>query len=540
MSSMNVKTQPRTISQRDLFLMGTFLLPVVVFWPTAVSMFEVWMRSNTFAHGIIVFPLAVYLLFERRGNVSEVDASPSFAGLVLMVLLSAAWYFAALAKASVAQQLSLGLMMSAGVLMVFGAGVASRLAFPLLYVLFAVPVGEFLVKPLMTWTAEFTVFALQVTGIPVFKEGMFFRIPSGNFEVAKACSGIRYLIASVSLGVLYANLFLKTRWRQILFVGISIAVPILANGLRAYGIVMIAHLSGMKLAVGIDHIIYGWVFFGIVMLLMFSFGWRLRASEDRQAEEGERARPVTLSESMPGTRTGRDGVKPRVAIVLALAIMLVPRLVVSLSSAQSFVTITAAAPLPVAQQDWRGPFIPRSEIWTPEFARAASSGLADYSSDLHTVTLFLATYDARNRGSEMVSWENSVFSEPWKAINTSMRQVAADGQHWKVSESLIDRHGQRKLLWSWFETDSIRSGAEFMGKIAETLAALPLRRETPRVIVLATDAGDDIERDRRLLQSFLEQTYAGLRECIDDARSEIQDGPALRSNVAQCQTVASR
>ena len=54
-----------------------------------------------------------------------------------------------------------------------------------------------------------------------------------------------------------------------MFVAASILVPIVANWLRAYMIVMIGHLSNNKLAVGVDHIIYGWVFFGIVMLLLF-------------------------------------------------------------------------------------------------------------------------------------------------------------------------------------------------------------------------------------------------------------------------------
>ena len=61
-----------------------------------------------------------------------------------------------------------------------------------------------------------------------------------------------------------------------LFVALSVIVPIIANGMRAYMIVMIAHLSDMKLALGVDHLIYGWVFFGIVMLLLFWIGsfWR--------------------------------------------------------------------------------------------------------------------------------------------------------------------------------------------------------------------------------------------------------------------------
>src|SRR5262249_35737350 len=101
-----------------------------------------------------------------------------------------------------------------------------------------------------------------------------FLIPSGRWSVVEACSGIRYLIASLVVGTLYAYLSYRSLTRRLVFVGFSIAVPIVANWIRAYMIVMIGHLSGNTLAVGVDHIIYGWAFFGLVILLMFWIGAR--------------------------------------------------------------------------------------------------------------------------------------------------------------------------------------------------------------------------------------------------------------------------
>src|SRR5439155_6497987 len=94
--------------------------------------------------------------------------------------------------------------------------------------------------------------------------------------IVEGCSGVRYLIASFTVGVLFAYLSYHKLWKRLLFAAMSIIVPIIANGFRAYLIVMIAHLSDNKLAHGIDHFIYGWVFFGLVMLLLFWIGsfWR--------------------------------------------------------------------------------------------------------------------------------------------------------------------------------------------------------------------------------------------------------------------------
>jgi exosortase len=68
----------------------------------------------------------------------------------------------------------------------------------------------------------------------------------------EACSGVRYLISSVTLGCLYAYLTYQSTKKRLLFIAVSIVVPIIANGLRAYMIVMIGHLSGMELATGGD------------------------------------------------------------------------------------------------------------------------------------------------------------------------------------------------------------------------------------------------------------------------------------------------
>ena len=99
--------------------------------------------------------------------------------------------------------------------------------------------------------------------------------------MVEACSGVRYLIASVMVGTLFAYLTYQSLARRIAFVAVSFLVPVLANWLRAYMIVMLGHLSGNKLAVGVDHLIYGWVFFGVVMLLMFWIGARWREDEPK-------------------------------------------------------------------------------------------------------------------------------------------------------------------------------------------------------------------------------------------------------------------
>jgi hypothetical protein len=62
-------------------------------------------------------------------------------------------------------------------------------------------------------------------------------------------------------------------------------------------IVMLGHLSGNTIAVGVDHLLYGWLFFGVVVMLMFYVGGRW-SEPDAQRQ----ARQPAPGRSAPGGR----------------------------------------------------------------------------------------------------------------------------------------------------------------------------------------------------------------------------------------------
>ena len=273
-----------------------------IFWllawygDTAQSMVAIWQRSETFAHGFLIVPISAWMIWRRRHDLAALDLRPNFLVLPLLALVGFGWLLGELAGAGVVQQYALVLMIPLLVWTILGNAVVRALAFPLFFLLFAVPFGEFLLPPLMEYTADFTVFALRLTGIPVYREGLFFTLPSGSWSVVEACSGLRYLIASLTLGCLYAYLTYRSFGAaRDLHCRFSVIVPIVANWLRAYMIVMIGHLSGMKYAVGIDHLIYGWLFFGVVMLILFWVGsfWR-EDLDPQQTAQGSGARNARI------------------------------------------------------------------------------------------------------------------------------------------------------------------------------------------------------------------------------------------------------
>ncbi len=274
----------RTMSAADdrsglglgLIVLVALALIAYVYRDTFASLVSVWQQSETFTHCFAIAPISLYLIWLRRDALAAAPKRVSILGVLAVGLLTLAWFVASSIDIQFGEHLAVVLLIPATVLALLGREATKQIALPLAYLVFMVPFGEALIPWLMDFTSSFTVAALRLTGIPVLREGLFFSIPSGDFEVAKACSGIRYLIACLALGVLYANLTYRSWRKRLAFIAVSIVVPIVGNGVRAYLIVLIAHLSSMKLAVGADHLVYGWLFFGLLVSLLFWAGSRFQ------------------------------------------------------------------------------------------------------------------------------------------------------------------------------------------------------------------------------------------------------------------------
>lgn len=275
MTDTMITTAPNVHSSwlKALLLLGVLvLLLVFAQWQLAQDMFAIWWRSKTFNHCLLIPLISGYLIYDRRQFVTTLRPQASVFGLLLLLGASVLLLLAELAGVAVAAHFALILSVQALAWTVLGTEICRRLLFPLLYLWFMVPFGEFLVPQLQDVTADMAVWLLRLFDIPVFRDGHFIALPNGDFLVEEACSGINYLIASLALGTVYAYLQYRSYRRRALFIALSTVVPIIANGVRAFGIILTAHLTNNEYAVGVDHLIYGWIFFGVVIFLLFALG----------------------------------------------------------------------------------------------------------------------------------------------------------------------------------------------------------------------------------------------------------------------------
>lgn len=469
--------------QPGLLIAGVLLALAGLFWPTLRSMIEIWERSETFAHGYLIFPISAWLIWRKRAELARIAPRPDARGLVLLAAAGAGWLLADAGSVNVVAQYAFVVMLVAAVWTLLGWAFVRAAFFPLAFLLFAVPVGEFLIAPLMGITADFTVAMLQATGIPVYREGTFFSIPSGDWSVVEGCSGLRYLIASVTLGVLYAYLTYRSWKRRLLFSLAAVVVPILANSGRAYLIVMIAHLSDMKLALGVDHYIYGWVFFGLVMLLLFWIGSFWREDERPDADA-----PQAAHRQAAGSQRA---VLPYAVAALAVA--------AAWPAYAAWLGSRALPALPELEIRAQGGWQPGAAFtsWTPHWVGADRQLRQPYTQAGRNVLLALDYYATQRQDAELVNSQNFMVRQKdpaWSNVGEGVVTVDAGGARQVRQAKLRGADGQRLLVWQWNVVDGQPMVNDHLAKLKLAVDRVRLKRDDGVSVLIATpydDAGLD-------------------------------------------------
>lgn len=483
---------------------------------TALAMERLWAASDTYAHGYVVPLIALWLGWRQRARLVCCLPQPSVWGCLGLAGAGGLWLAGDLVAVNAATQLALVLMVVASVPAVLGWQVARVLAFPLGFLLFAVPMGDFLLPTLMSWTADFTVLALRFSGIPVYREGLQFVIPSGNWSVVEACSGIRYLIASITVGCLFAYLSYQGWRKRLLFVAVAVAVPLLANWLRAYLIVLLGHLSGNTLATGVDHLIYGWLFFGVVIGLMFLIGARWADAPATPVAAAPATGAVPVPGSLPRTLPVWLGAVVAVAVLLwPLAAGWVLRQSVHAGPVQW----VAPAPAP----GWQALALPPSD-WAPAFVNPTAQWQRGYRGPGgETVGLHLSYYRQQGYDRKLVTSVNELVRSndtAWSRTRsgTAMAPVAGHTVPVQAAElrqgNTLASTAQRLQVWRLYWVGGRLTASDAHAKILGALGLLQGRGDDGALVVLYTLRQPDD------LDAFLRAHGSALLASLQAAQAE--------------------
>lgn len=454
---------------------------LALFWRDAADVVALWSNDATFNHCFLILPLIAWLIWQRLPQLRRLVPAAWAPGLVVVGAGALGWLLGEASGVNVARQFGLLLMLEGAVVALLGKAVARGLVFPLFYAFFLVPVGEELVPAMQTLTAQLAALLLGLTAIPAHLEGIFITTPGGYFEVAEACAGARFLIAMLAFGALVANVCYRSWRRRAAFLAVAILVPILANGVRAWGTIYIAEQTSLNFAEGMDHVIYGGIFFAIVIAIILGIGWRFF---DRGVDEPW-FDPKALQPVVPkGARL--EWVAAGLLVLAATGPLW--SATVSAAGAHEPPATIAFPHVPGWQRVPAAAGIP----WSPHYAGADRVALAHYrDSRGRIVDLAIAVFASQSDGRELVGFGQGAVAPDGNWAWTADAPPPPDGRAERIAS-----HGVAREVLSFYRVGDLLTGSR-MGVKLETMKARLLGGPQRAVAVLVSAEAPGAESDAR-------------------------------------------
>jgi EpsI family protein len=309
---------------------------------------------------------------------------------------------------------------------------------------------------------------------------VFIDTPVGLFEVAEACSGVKFLIAMVALGTLVAHVCFKSWTRRAAFMALAVVLPILANGVRAWGTIFIAQSQGVQFAEGFDHIFYGWVFFAVVMALLLGLSWKFfdRAPDDPLLD----AAAIEASPLLERLARWRINGWAGLGVIAAGALLI---------GAWAGRAASLQAPLP---EQIALPTVPGWQVvdytpgvwWEPRAQGAEHRLLGRYRDGSgHMVDVFYALYASQSEGREAGGFGEGALTPDTRWRWEKPGPAIADAQ----SELLFAGGNIHRLAATFYRTDDLLTGSNSELKLATMRDRLLMRARPTALLILSGEEG---------------------------------------------------
>jgi len=256
---------------------GFIVLTLGIYFPILRNMVHHWSIVEDYQHGFIIVPLAFFFAYERRWDLEDAPVKGSWLGLIPMLIGLTSLTIGRLGTELMAMRSGFVLTLIGLVLLLLGREIFKILAFPLLFLFLMVPLPQSLVNtiafPLQLIAAKSAVWSLQELGIPALVEGNIIHLAHIQLFVADACSGLRSLMALITLGVVFSYFFNRGAfWIKLFLVGSTIPIAIFVNAFRVAITGFLAHRFGEEAAGGVIHDFQGIFTFGLAFMILLGVG----------------------------------------------------------------------------------------------------------------------------------------------------------------------------------------------------------------------------------------------------------------------------
>lgn len=507
---------PHTWYIAGVSITALLMLIFVLYQQTVLYLTGLWnqLEVGEYAHGYLVVAISLYLVMQNRRKLASLKPCPSYMAMPAVAASSLLWLVAVLVDVNVIQAVALLSLVLTITWMLLGNQVIRVLAFPILFIGFAIPVWFPLSPLLQNLTADVVFWAIRVLEVPAFRQENLIVLPVGSLSIEEACSGLRYLLAALTLGTLYAYLNYKDISSRVIVVLISAFTAVLANIIRVFIVVYLGYVSEMQNPLVHDHFMLGWYLFGGMVVILLLVDARL-FRHFRQASSADK-----VIQNMTG-HDHTELVACKKGPLQYIVILLAGVLIVSLGPASAFMLnnqsyhedLYAEIDLPESIGGWSRQD-DSNDDWVPDY-HGAETWKQIYQKDDDKIALFIGYYAVQQQGKELINDLNRINNNKvWKTIYPRARLKS--GADYQVLEQLLEKtNGNQRLVWYWYSVSGLITSNKYKAKMFQVLGLLTGRQQAC-VIAVATDLGKNLENARAILLDFILRANPSLLCAVDE------------------------
>jgi exosortase len=265
-----------------------FGLLFVGYSQTIIELLGRWLVTDeSQSHGLIVVIIAIVIMIRRFESGSVFALKDFLSAIILLSFFSFFWYVASAINIEIIEQLLLLPILFTFISAVFGWRSALSVVGPVAFLVFAIPVWDYLTPYLVQLSSDVVTWMIGQTGITSYINGSTINLPYGILVIADGCSGLRYLIISLVLAAYIILTSITSTKEKVILLTLAVMLGLFVNWLRIFIIVLIANETKMQSSLVEDHEAFGWFLFFLVCIPVILYGRRLTPCGYPLAEAGQ-------------------------------------------------------------------------------------------------------------------------------------------------------------------------------------------------------------------------------------------------------------
>jgi len=407
------------------------------------------------------------------------------------------------------QELSLPFSIAGVVVFLLGFNFLKILWLPIAYLFFMIPIWEEILTSnlhlyFQNFSAQNGAGILRLIGIPAYRDGVFITLPNIIFEVARACSGINYIIAIIAIGIPLAYLYLKSWVKRIVLVCSAILIAILANGVRIGLIGILSYYGIGNTDHGPFHLLQG-LFVSAIGYAFLLLGLWIFSVKPSKISVSKKKEDMNL-------KIPKDSGKPLLLypVVCVFLIFTIAGSYLSFHRQPSFPLKTPLSLFPFEIDEWKGrDTSARVDVYQKSAVDHELTRIYKLDSD-DSIRVYIGYFEYQKLGKELIN-DRTISLHAY----ASKRKVSLNPHGTIEVNEIIQKAGdKKKVTIFWYEINGRIVSDRYMSKLFTILDGFRRGQTNGAIVMVETDVAinEDVSTKLAMTESFIEKIYPLIRD----------------------------